>query len=92
MTSASVRLKRFSISKILLSTYLGALKPEQTTKISAETYLDAFGLTGLTSSKNLLKTQITELKSLDLNNFVTNVPFGLRTSVANLNALTVKSF
>ena len=62
---------------------LGAKYPTQTTKISAETNREALGLVTSTFWKNLLNTQIKELKSVDLNTFVTKYPPSLRKEHAN---------
>jgi hypothetical protein len=65
---------------------LGAKKPEQTTKISADANLDAFGLVASTFSKNLLKTHIKDWKSVERKTFVTKNPPSLKKEQANFRA------
>lgn len=65
---------------------LGARKPAQTTKISADANRDALGLVASTFSKNLLKTHIRDWKSVDLKTFVTKYPPYLRKEHANFSA------
>mmetsp|Transcript_2033 Transcript_2033/g.7099 ORF Transcript_2033/g.7099 Transcript_2033/m.7099 type:complete len:255 (-) Transcript_2033:77-841(-) len=91
LCSSFTSAKRCRASSSLGSIFAGALYPRHVTKISADSLRLACGFVLSTLSKRAPKAYSRAVYSLLRNTFVTNVPPGLRKSVARCSASSVSA-